>query len=112
MHSTSKAMNPIESLSTCFSKYATFSGRASRSEFWWFYLAYILVFFVGGPITEYAYLVFFAMIMPIWAAGSRRMHDGDHSGWWLLVPIVNLVFLASEGTDGPNKYGDVSIGRL
>jgi uncharacterized membrane protein YhaH (DUF805 family) len=105
-------VNPIESVTTCFKKYATFSGRASRSEFWWFYLLYILIILVGGSITEFAYLAFFTMIIPIWAAGARRMHDGNHSGWWLLVPIVNLVFLASEGTDGPNKYGDIAIEQL
>jgi uncharacterized membrane protein YhaH (DUF805 family) len=105
-------MNPIESITTCFKKYATFSGRASRSEFWWFYLAYILVLLIGGEITEYAFLAFFAMVIPYLAVAVRRMHDGNHSGWWIIVPIVNLVFLASAGTDGPNKFGDISIERL
>jgi uncharacterized membrane protein YhaH (DUF805 family) len=105
-------MNPLEAVMTCFSKYATFSGRASRSEFWWFYLTYILVLVVGGAINEYAFLAFFVFIIPYWAAAVRRMHDGNHSGWWMLVPIVNLVFLVSKGTDGPNKYGDIAIGQL
>ena len=99
-------------ISTCLSKYATFSGRATRSEFWWFYLAYFLVLIVGGEITEYAYILFFAMVIPYIAAAVRRMHDGNHTGWWLFVPIVNIVFLASAGTDGPNKYGDIAIGQL
>lgn len=105
-------MSPVEAVNKCFSKYATFSGRASRSEFWWFYLTFILVVFVGGTITEYAYLAFYVMIVPYWAVGVRRMHDGNHSGWWLLVPFANLVFLASKGTDGPNRYGDIEISQL
>jgi uncharacterized membrane protein YhaH (DUF805 family) len=105
-------VNPIDAVSACFKKYATFSGRATRSEFWWFYLAYILVIYVGGAITEYAYLFFFVMIIPYLAAAVRRMHDGNHSGWWLFVPIVNLVFLASRGTDGPNRFGDIAVNQL
>jgi uncharacterized membrane protein YhaH (DUF805 family) len=105
-------MNPLEAVSSCFKKYATFSGRSTRSEFWWFYLAYILVLFVGGEITEYAYLLFFMMIIPYLAVAVRRMHDGNHSGWWLFVPIVNLVFLVSSGTDGPNRFGDIAINQL
>jgi uncharacterized membrane protein YhaH (DUF805 family) len=99
-------------VSTCFSKYGKFSGRATRSEFWWFYLVYILVFVAGSAITGYAYIAYVIMIIPFWAAGIRRMHDGNHSGWWMIVPIVNIVFLASEGTNGPNKYGDIAIGQL
>ena len=46
-----------------------------------------------------------AVVIPTIAVGIRRMHDADHSGWWLLVPIVNLVFAVSEGTRGQNSYG-------
>jgi len=105
-------MNPIEAVSAGFKKYATFSGRSPRSEFWWFYLTYMLVIFVGGPIFEPIYLAFFVMVIPLWAVGIRRMHDTGHSGWWFAVPIINVVFCCIEGTSGPNKYGDVSITEL
>ena len=105
-------MNPIESVTVCLRKYATFSGRASRSEFWWFYLFYILVLFVGGSLNEAFYLAFFVLIIPLWAVGARRMHDAGYSGWWFVVPFVNIVFAVSAGTQGPNKYGDIDISNL
>ncbi|MCJ7520058.1 MAG: DUF805 domain-containing protein, partial [Anaerolineaceae bacterium] len=46
-----------------------------------------------------------AIAIPLMAVGVRRMHDTDHSGWWILVPIVNIVFALIEGTKGDNKYG-------
>ena len=105
-------MTFTESVESCFSKYVTFSGRASRSEYWWFYLAYILACFAGGFtdgllgtsfISLIAYLV---MLLPCLAVGVRRMHDTGHSGWWLIVPIANIVFCVIEGEHGVNKYGD------
>ena len=55
-----------------------------------------------GPLTALLYL---GVIVPSIAVGVRRMHDSDRSGWWLLLPIVNLVFLLLEGTKGPNRFG-------
>jgi len=77
-----------ESISTCLSRYATFSGRASRSEYWWFYLAYALVGLVPivGPIVG------LGITIPQLAAGARRLHDVDRSGWWQAPPSI-LVFL-------------------
>jgi uncharacterized membrane protein YhaH (DUF805 family) len=104
-------MNPVEAITACLTKYATFSGRSSRSEFWWFYLFYIMIVIVGSlalggsPVTDLIYLV---LLIPLVAAGVRRMHDTDHSGWWYLVPIMNLVFDWTEGTNGPNQYGEAT----
>jgi uncharacterized membrane protein YhaH (DUF805 family) len=134
-------MNPIEVITTCFKKYVTFSGRASRSEFWLFHLAFlanlalfiVVAFFrTAGEFPEYyenvnvsssilpilmalEFVLFVSLLVflvPSISSGIRRLHDGNHSGWWILIPIVNLVFLASAGTDGPNKYGDIEIGQL
>ncbi|MDZ4654996.1 MAG: DUF805 domain-containing protein [Coriobacteriia bacterium] len=98
-------------------KYATFGGRARRKEYWMFYLFNIIFGFVlsftdsmlgltneGGSGPLYG-LYGLAVLLPAIAVGVRRMHDTDRSGWWLLVPIANLVFLVSEGTQGPNQYG-------
>lgn len=46
-----------------------------------------------------------AILIPSIAVGVRRMHDTDHSGWWLLLPIVNLVFACTDGTRGDNRFG-------
>ena len=46
-----------------------------------------------------------AVMLPSIAVGVRRMHDTNHSGWWLLCPIVNLIFACTEGTRGENRFG-------
>lgn len=116
-----------EAVKTCFSKYATFSGRASRSEYWWFYLFCFLVALVGIALDFFlgnydpddpasfpwiALLISLPLILPSLAALVRRLHDTDKSGWWYfigLVPVIGaivlLIFLVLEGTDGDNRYG-------
>lgn len=92
-------------------KYAVFQGRARRKEYWMFFLFNVIIAFVLGfvsgmlrtPILSYLYTL--AVLVPGIAVGVRRMHDTDHSGWWLIVPIVNLVFACIEGTPGPNRFG-------
>jgi uncharacterized membrane protein YhaH (DUF805 family) len=78
----------------CFAKYATFSGRASRSEYWYFVLfaslvglvtgiADVIVFGVDvdtGPINSIASL---ALLLPGLSVAVRRLHDTDRSGWWI-----------------------------
>jgi uncharacterized membrane protein YhaH (DUF805 family) len=116
-----------EAVSTCFRKYADFTGRASRSEYWWFVLFQYLILVVavmvaaalargssGAGATVFVLLGVFwlGMILPQLAVWVRRLHDTGHSGaWWLigLIPffgiLVLFVFLVSEGTPGPNPYG-------
>ncbi|CAN2188894.1 COG3152 Predicted membrane protein [Candidatus Nanopelagicaceae bacterium] len=97
-------------ISACFSKYATFSGRATRSEYWYFYLFYIIVYIVGSVVAGIvgASAVLYLFILPLWlpnlAVGIRRMHDVGRSGWFILIPIYNLVLLCSSST-GDNQYG-------
>ncbi len=105
-------MTFIDSIKTCFSKYATFTGRASRSEFWWFVLFYVLVNCAATQINTTVYgLVSLGLLLPSLAVGARRLHDLDKSGWWLLlgfIPIANLVLLywdCKMGTEGDNKHG-------
>lgn len=115
-----------------FSKYADFSGRACRAEFWWFTLYSILVAF-GLAIAELIFglgqvlsLVYSAVVfIPSWAVAVRRLHDTDRSGFWLLIAFVPLlgiiallIFYIMDGTPGPNSYGpgrvpsSTSISRL
>jgi uncharacterized membrane protein YhaH (DUF805 family) len=103
-------------------KYADFSGRARRSEYWWFALAELVVLgllFALGRASSILmilyYLAALAVIIPALAVGIRRLHDTGRSGWWILlgvIPIVNLVgwivllvFFVSDSTPGDNQYG-------
>jgi uncharacterized membrane protein YhaH (DUF805 family) len=108
----------------CMRHYADFSGRASRSEYWLFALAFLIIYAIcfaidfsvfgigqsGIPLlTVLAYLLHF---IPGLAVLVRRLHDIDRSGWWMLislVPVIGgiwlLVLLCSEGTYGPNRFG-------
>jgi len=100
-----------ESISTCFSKYATFDGRATRSEYWWFALFTFLASVILGMISETASGVFsLAVLLPSLAVGARRLHDTDRSGWFLLLwllPIIGwivLLFFAVQESKEPNRF--------
>jgi len=97
------------SLKTCFSKYATFEGRARRSEFWWFYLAA----FIGSFIPYLGVIWSLGVIIPILAAGARRLHDTGRSALnllWMLLPVVGTILLivwwAQDSKPGANEYGE------
>ena len=99
-----------ESIQTCFRKYATFEGTASRSEYWWFFLFCVLASLALGIVSNKLSGVFsLATLLPSLAAAARRLHETDRSGWWQLlcfIPfigwIVLIVFLAQEPR--PNRY--------
>ena len=94
-------------ISVCFKKYVDFSGRARRSEYWFFNLFYLLVTVVASVVSEtLSNLVFLAFILPLLSAGVRRMHDVGKSGWFLLIPIYSLVLALTDSQAGPNQYGD------
>lgn len=97
--------------------YAVFSGRASRSEYWYFVLFNIIISVVlgmievtlglgdedGGLLTGIYSLV---LLVPSVAVAVRRIHDSDKSGWWILLPFYNLYLLIRKGTVGPNRFGE------
>ena len=125
-------MSPIEWAMRPLHKYADFSGRAPRAEYWWFYLMVIIGYFVasildsfvgtGGMMGSFGVLTMIVMLglfLPSIAAGVRRLHDTDRSGWWLLIAIIPLIglvliyFLVLEGTKGDNRFGaDPYAGEL
>lgn len=111
------------SIETCFTKYAEGRGRASRSEYWYFYLFSVLVGFglsylvsISNHSTAMnlvADLINIAILVPAITVAVRRFHDTNRSAWnllWALLPIVGwivqFVYLAQPGTPGPNNYGD------
>ena len=124
-------MNLLESVQSVLSKYATFSGRASRSELWWWYLAsiiyqivaFMIVSLLFGSSIDYqedpeatyniiTLIISLPILLPTIAVSVRRLHDLNKSGWWYLLllipiigPIVLIVWFIKRGTDGPNAYG-------
>jgi uncharacterized membrane protein YhaH (DUF805 family) len=102
----------VDAIKICFSKYADFNGRASRPEYWWFFLFTIIVYVITLYFPIINLLFSLAIFLPSIAVGVRRLHDIDRSGWWLLiglVPLVGLivmiVFLTKRGTEGQNRFG-------
>jgi len=106
-------MTFLKSIETCFYKYADFDGRASRSEFWWFYLFTILSWIIGAIINPVVELIFiFGLLLPNIAVCARRLHDIGKSGWLQLIQIIPLIgwiviiiWCATEGHKKKNKYG-------
>ncbi|MBU3668742.1 MAG: DUF805 domain-containing protein [Candidatus Taylorbacteria bacterium] len=109
---------------TCLKKYAVFEGRARRAEYWYFVLFSTLISIVIGllesvdPVSQefgtgtlgFAYNLL--ILLPSLAAGARRLHDINKSGWFLLIGIIPIlgwiliiVWLARKGDAGPNDYG-------
>ncbi len=92
-------------------KYAVFSGRARRKEYWMFFLFHMIISIALGFIegilgsSMLFYIYYLAVLLPSIAVGVRRMHDTGRSGWWLLLPLVNLVFLVQDSQPTDNKYG-------
>lgn len=100
-----------ESIQTCFSKYAEFSGRASRSEYWWWFLFVFLATMAASVVNDKVSALFsIAVMLPGLAVGTRRLHDIDKSGWFqllFLIPIIGWIILiywaAQEGKE-PNRF--------
>lgn len=104
-------MNFGQAISTCLSSYATFSGRASRSEFWWFFLFQILVSIAASMVSEkFGSLINLGLLLPALAVGARRLHDIGRSGWWQLLMISGIGFFVliywwvQPTADGASSY--------
>ena len=118
-------MDFMTAVRTCLSKYVDFSGRARRSEFWYFFLFSVLVQVVtgildgiigtdfddssGGLISTVASL---ALFLPSIAVSARRLHDIGKSGWWQLlaiIPIIGwiivIIWYCTDTSRGDNEHG-------
>lgn len=111
-------MSFVEAVRTVLSKYATFSGRARRAEYWWFTLFALIVYVLAALVdsasgSQVATIVaIVALILPSIAVAVRRLHDTGRSGWWYLISlvplaggIVLLVFTLQDSEPGANQYG-------
>ena len=102
-----------EAFVTCIKKYATFSGRATRSEYWWFILCEVLIVIGASAISErLGGLAGLVLLLPVLAAGARRLHDTGRSGWWLLVNLIPLIgfllmiyWTVQPSQPGANEFG-------
>ena len=112
-------MNFGEAIASGFRNYVTFSGRASRSEFWYWTLFAILVAIASGIIdralieSEYGLLqplTSLALLLPGLAVAARRLHDLNQSAWWLLLYVFILGAFFWKGTTGPNRFGPDPLG--
>ena len=113
-------MSFVEAVKSVFSQYATFSGRARRSEYWYFILLSALVGVVAGIIMTFSQNVG-TIITSVWGLGSfipslavswRRLHDTGKSGVWYLInfvpavgSIIFLIFVCKDSQPGSNQYG-------
>jgi uncharacterized membrane protein YhaH (DUF805 family) len=109
-----------DAVRSVLTRYADFSGRARRAEYWWFFLFAVLVALVAAVLdgiigaSVFSLLTALGLLVPNLAVSVRRLHDTDRSGWWLLlnlVPfggIVLLVFYCLEGQPHPNRFGPSS----
>jgi len=92
--------------------YASFNGRARRSEYWYFFLFNLIIAVVLGVIggmmgTRLLSNVYsLAVLLPGIGVAIRRMHDVGKSGWYCLIPIYNIILACTEGNVGPNEYGE------
>ena len=120
-------MNMVQAVKSVFRNYADFRGRASRSEYWWYNLAYFIFVLIlslltitlldEGPLIRAAFSLI--LFVPTLAVSVRRLHDLDKSGWNVLwgFTIIGLIFpllvwYIRRGTEGYNRFGPPVMGRV
>lgn len=104
-------MTFVESVQTCFKKYAEFTGRASKAEYWWWVLFVILTSVAGQMLGDVAGgLASLATLLPSLGVTTRRLHDIDKSGWWQLIYLIPLIgwvvmiYWCVQGPVEPNRF--------
>ena len=110
-----------QAIASGFQNYVNFSGRAARSEFWfWTLFSFLataaagivdMVAFANAAVSPLNSLVSLALLLPSLAVSVRRLHDLDRTGWWLLLvltvigAILLLIWNCMKGATGPNRFG-------
>ncbi|MCC7305624.1 MAG: DUF805 domain-containing protein [Alphaproteobacteria bacterium] len=111
-------MNFGEAIASCFNQYATFKGRAPRSEYWYWALFMVLLGIVAGVTDVMVFgvtdirengpaetVLNLLTILPSIAVSVRRLHDIDRSGWWMLTIILPIIWALRKGDEGINRFG-------
>ncbi len=99
-------MNFQTAIRSGFQNYTNFKGRASRAEYWWWALFTVILSVLLSSIDEsFGNLGSLVTLLPSIAVAIRRMHDVDRAGWFILVPIYNLVLGLRRGDAGENRFG-------
>jgi uncharacterized membrane protein YhaH (DUF805 family) len=119
-----KVVGFVDAIKIGFNNYATFSGRAARSEYWYWTLFTIIASVVAEIIDSVlglglvGFIVSLALLLPSIAVAVRRLHDIDRTGWWLLIAftgvgiILLIVWDCIQGTTGPNRFGPDPLGTV
>lgn len=119
-------MNFGQAVKSVYSNYVNFTGRAMRSEFWYFMLFYFIAYLVlafidlevlGGQILTSLFAL--ATLLPGIGVAVRRLHDIDKSGWLILlnfIPLIGAIILivwyCQAGTPGPNRFGPAPVAGM
>ena len=99
-------MPVVNSIRIGFLNYVNWKTRARRADFWWWFLFIVAGEVVLSSISQDVANIFgLVTFLPHVMFGIRRLHDTGRSGWWWLLPIVNLVFWAQPGNEGENRFG-------
>jgi uncharacterized membrane protein YhaH (DUF805 family) len=110
-------MNFQQSVKTCMIKYIDFTGRASRSEYWWYQLFGLIICMIALTINHTLYsIVALLLFLPSLTVLVRRLHDTNRSAWWLLISLIPIIgafillyFVIIKGSNAPNDYGNPSF---
>ena len=110
-------MSFIDAIKSGIQGTSTFDGRATRSQFWWFVLFFNLVYLglmLAASLMSITVLglLIYLLIPSYLAVAAKRMHDVGKSGWFMLIPIYNIVLFVTDGEAAPNAYGDVPTNTL
>ncbi|EUJ22830.1 hypothetical protein PGRAN_11491 [Listeria grandensis FSL F6-0971] len=114
-----------EAFKAFWGNYVNFSGRASRSEYWFAQLALWIIFFVFGIFSYASEFIYYVdgllgliVIIPMLSLAIRRLHDTNKRGWFILlglIPLVGwiimLVFYCTAGDRGPNRFGEDPLAK-
>ena len=113
-------MSFADAIRSVFSQYVGFSGRARRSEFWYWTLFQIILGVIASILDRavfdrnngaFSVVVGLALLLPSLAVAVRRLHDSGRTGWWLLIgliPVIGtivLIIFYVQDSQGDNKYG-------
>lgn len=114
-----------DAIKTCFQKYVVFEGRAIRSEYWYWYLFWVIItaiasvldsaIFPGSTLSPLETVKSLALLLPSISVAVRRLHDVGRSGWWVLLPftIIGLIpffyWMIIKGNEGENEYGPSAL---